>query len=202
MMLRSPGTLLQEWLKGKRKKYYTPVRFFLTWTTIELLVNRLISNTMHLEPVVSPLVTTSDPEILMTSLQHTQLFYLLSLPFSAILGYFLLGRPKFYVFETFVIAFYIYGGSFFVWTILQLLCGFVFHINVLSWHFYLIQLAITLGYTFYTLLDLLIKNQSHHIIPRLIVFTVISVFLTAKIFFLLGYSWVHFVEPMYLAMLK
>jgi len=200
MMMTQPGQILLEWLKGKRQKYFRPVRFFLTWTTIELLCNRFISHSMNLEPVVSKLVNTSDPEILMTSLQHTQLFYLISLPFSALLGYYLLGRPKFYVFETFVIAFYIYGGSFCLWTFLQLICGFIFQINILSWHFYLIQLGITLVYTFYTLLNLLIKAKSHHIIPRLVVFSIISVFLTAKIFFLCGYGWVHYVSPYYLTM--
>ena len=191
LLLTSPGLVFQEWLAGKRKKYYKPVSFFLTWTTIELLVSRMIINLFNYQPVVRSVVNTKDPDILMASLQHSQLFYLLCLPLSAVLGYFLLGRKKFYVFETFVIAFFIYGYVFCLWTFFQLIAGTLLHINTLCWQYYLFQMGLSIAYTFWSLFNLLHKSSLHHLFPRLLAFVTINIFLTAKIFFYLGYIWVQ-----------
>jgi hypothetical protein len=52
------------------------------------------------------------------------------------------------------------------------------------------------------LLNLLRRTNLHHMFPRLLVFVMINVFMTAKIFFLLGYGWVHYVSPIKLSMLS
>ena len=190
-MIVNPGRVMSQYLQGKRKLYDKPVHFYLLWITIEMLLMRVIVHTCEYEPVPMPGINGDTPEQVLALMKYAHLSFLFCLPVTAALNYFIMGRPRLLFFETFALCLYIYGDIFMGITFINVLGGYVFHINIISWQFFIFQASFGTLINAWGTYDFYKKMNLFRFIPRLIIFTIINVLLVVKCFVLLNALWLE-----------
>jgi hypothetical protein len=110
MLCLHPGTMLREFLAGKRKRYYKPVAFFVLMTIIYLLVRSLIGY----DPLLASAVrVTGDPNEMMVQAQQMMFENINKFLFFFVLWFGILLKTFFYkrysLAECWTIGFYLVG---------------------------------------------------------------------------------------------
>lgn len=110
MLCLHPGTMLREFLAGKRKRYYKPVAFFVLMTIIYLLVRSLIGY----DPLLASAVrVTGDPNELMVQTQQFMFENITKFLFFFVFWFGILLKIFFYkhysIAESWTISFYLVG---------------------------------------------------------------------------------------------
>jgi hypothetical protein len=124
MLCLHPGTMLREFLAGKRKRYYKPVAFFVLMTIIYLLVRSLIGY----DPLLASAVrVTGDPNELMVQTQKFMFENINKFLFFFVFWFGILLKIFFYkrysIAESWTISFYLVG----LYIILSTLNMFLVH---------------------------------------------------------------------------
>ena len=165
-LIIQPGQTLIEYLSGKRRKYHSPVGFFVIWVTLSVLVHRWILS-KGFNPVILEGFTFSNPKSIEVFTIHGEWFYVLSFPLEAALFYYIIARPLYSYIECIVITMYVFSISFVFFVFCYLIGGFLFHLNVLHWGFYLFQVLVTMFYTMFVIYQLCNKRVKF-LWPRII----------------------------------
>lgn len=191
-MLVKPGHVVLEYLKGRRKLYYTPLSFYLLWITINMISIRIIVNMFGYVPVPMAGINGHTREQVIAVMKTSHLSFLFCLPLTTILNYFIMGKSRLYFFESFALSLYMYGTVFMGLTVTTLLAGSLLQINVIGWQFFLFQVAFSTAitgwiyYNFFKNLGVRIK----YFMPRLVIFVIVDVVLVAKLMVLMNALWI------------
>ena len=166
-LISKPGQTLREYLAGKRRKYHSPVGFFLIWVTLTVLAHRGVIALHGFDPVILKGFTFSNPESIKVFTIHGEWFYVLSFPLEAALFYFIVARSLYSYIECIVITMYVFSVSFVFFILCYLIGGFLLKLNVLHWGFYLFQVLLTMIYSIWAIYDLC-KQRVKYLWPRII----------------------------------
>lgn len=162
----NPGKLFSEYLKGKRKKYYRPVTFFILMTVIYLVIRGII----NYDPFGSTILQVNDPTTsqLLTKARNFMLFNIDKLLFVFIFGMGLMLKLFFYkknsLAEFLAISFFLMG----TYTILTTLN--MFYIRYIENSFQGINILIMLLYFIYSMVSFFKKRKVLVIIKSVFVF--------------------------------
>ncbi len=193
-MFIQPGTVLQEYISGKRKKYQAPVAFFLIWVTLSIFTHRMILLKTGFHPVFLEGLTFSSPESIHVFIEHGQWFYILTFPLIAAMLYVFIAHPVFSYIEALVITMYTFSMDYAFFVICYLVGGGLFSLNVLHWAFYLFQILFSVFFTIWVCIDLFHKKGIPHFWIRLLLFTLINTIVVLKFLELLSITWIRLLE--------
>ena len=191
-MIVEPGKVILEYLKGRGKLYYTPLSFYLLWITINMISLRVIVNLFGYVPIPMSGVNGDTPEQVIAIMKTSHLSFLFCLPLTTILNYFIMGKSRLYFFESFALSLYMYGTVFMALSASTIVAGSLFHVNVISWQFFIFQVAFSTSitgwiyYHFFKGLGIRIK----YFIPRLVIFVIVDVILVAKLMVIMNAVWI------------
>ena len=192
LMLVKPGHVISEYLKGRRKLYYTPLSFYLLWITINMVSLRVIVNMFGYAPVPMAGINGDTPEQVIAIMKTSHLSFLFCLPLTTILNYFIMGKSRLYFFESFALSLYMYGTVFMGLSVTTLVAGSLFKINVIGWQFFLFQVAFSTSFTgwiyyhFFKSIGVRIK----YFMARLVIFVIVDVVLVAKLMVTMNAVWI------------
>jgi len=176
-LISQPGLTLSEYLSGKRRKYHSPVGFFLIWVTLSVLIHRGVIAMSGFHPVILKGLTFSNPESIQVFIVHGQWFYVLSFPIVAALFYILLARPIYSYIECLVITMYVFSITYVFFILCYLIGGLLFGLNVLHWAFYLFQVLLSMGYTVFVLYQLFRKQPVRYLWLRIFLYMFSGIFI-------------------------
>ena len=91
-LIINPGKLYAEYFACKRKKYQSPVAFFLIWVTISIFIHQMIISHSGFHPDYLRGLTFSRPESIRVFVKHGEWFYILCFPVNAAIFYFILAH--------------------------------------------------------------------------------------------------------------
>jgi len=163
MLFRHPGKMLDEYIKGKRKKYHSPIGYFLILLALSVIFQRIVISKVGFHPVFREGVTFDNIESVEAFIKHGTWLYIFTFPFSAAIFYFLLTRPTYSYIESLVITIYAFSFTYVLFILCYIIGGLIFSMNILHWKFYLFQITLALVYTTWTCYDLL-KNKKKKIL--------------------------------------
>jgi len=173
-LIKDPGRLYDEYFAGKRKKYTSPVAFFLIWVTISVFTHQAIISHSGFHPVYLKGLTFSRPESIQVFIKHGEWLYILCFPISAALFYFMLGRTTFTYIESIIITMYSFSLVYVFYTVYYLVGGALFLLNVLHWRFYLVQILTALIYTIWACYSIFRKKKKQWLWARIITYLLVN----------------------------
>lgn len=193
-LIRHPGKVMDEYINGKRKKYHSPVGYFLVCVTLSVLTHRLVLARSGFHPVFLEGLTFSSPESVKTFIVHGEFFYILTFPVSAALFYFTLARPRYAYIDCVVVTMYAFSVAYIFHFLSYIMGGLILSMNVLHWKFYLFQILLSLAYTLWACIDLFRKKGLQFFWFRLLAYMVINTFVVLRFLEILSKAWVRLEE--------
>ena len=168
MLVVNPGWMFNEYLAGRRKKYYKPVTFFILMTAIYLLIRWII----NYDPNISTLLKVEDPydSQILTNARSFMLLNIDKLLFAFVFSLGLIMKLFFFkknsLAEFLAISFYLIG----VYTVLTILN--MFYIQYIDMTFQGIHLITMLLYFIYAMVSFFKKNKAIVIIKSILVYAI------------------------------
>lgn len=121
----NPGKTSLDFIKGRTKNYYSPVKYLIFWTALYLVLMSFIDSGRQSESIRDLIFNSTPPfsfksfgeymtiynEILF---RHTDLFYLGLTPFLTLTSHIIYRKKKFYLAELSVLYLYILGQIIFI----------------------------------------------------------------------------------------
>ncbi|MFI5155500.1 MAG: DUF3667 domain-containing protein [Chitinophagales bacterium] len=190
-LIKNPGKVMDEYFAGKRKKYQTPIGFFLVWVTISILTHQAILSRSGFHPVYLKGLTFSNPESIRVFIKQGEWLYILTYPLSAAMFYFVIARPHYTYIETIVITLYTFSTVYLFFTLCYIIGGGLFSLNVLHWKFYLFQIILSLVFSTWVCISLFKKKKVKWLIFRIITYLVVGGFIILKFLEFLSNIWVQ-----------
>lgn len=166
MLVVNPGRIFNEYLSGKRKKYYRPVTFFILMTAIYLLIRWLIDY----DPNSSTLLKVEDPydSQILTKARNFMLLNIDKLLFAFVFALGLIMKLFFFkkhsLAEFLAVSFYLIG----VYTVLTILN--MFYIQYINKTFQGIHLITMLLYFIYAMVSFFKNNKGLVIVKSIFVY--------------------------------
>ena len=154
-----PGISIRDYLEGKRKNHFRPIGYVLLLSTIYALIANLISETTFLGEIVLGIAeggTNQETDALFNSVLHwiannhaysTVLF----LPFFSLASFIAFKKYPYNFFEHFVINAYLSGQQAIIYSLFVLI---QYLGNIEYYYFQLIPLSLSIGFAFWTLIQL------------------------------------------------
>lgn len=166
-LITRPGKLFKNYLDGKRKAYHKPVSFLLIWITLFLLIyNLALSVTKH-QIVTTGALFTYDAEATAIMNKYRSLIEIMILPFIALTGWIIIGRPKLNYVEILTSSFYTISFLF-ILLCFQLLISLALNLNFRTDFFDISTTAIYASWAFYAAYDFYKKYYIKYLLVRLI----------------------------------
>ncbi len=190
-LIRRPGIILDEYIAGKRKKYMSPVAFFLVWVALSILTHRSILAFSGFHPVIMEGITFRNPESIRAFIIHGEWLYILTFPVSAALFYIILARPAYTYIECLVITMYAFSVVYVFHILCYLVGGGLFSLNVLHWKFYSFQILLSLTYTIWTCIDFFRHKKVRWIAWRLPLYIILNTVVVLRFLEFLSNTWVR-----------
>jgi hypothetical protein len=188
-----PGISSLNYISGKRKKYQTPVSYFLILTGLYILLHNAIVNHFHYQvsgEVITEIDKTGQANILLQ--KHFTLFIIPAVFCSALSTYFILAKSKYNFIELTALSLYD-GGTYFMMLFLSdCFLGGIFKVNVLNTPVFLWQAIVSFLYNFWFSYDLFKRAQLRLFWLRLILSTLVVVISGWVILFYLPIAWKYF----------
>lgn len=189
-LLKSPGRTLDEYIGGKRKKYHSPVGYFLLLLALSVIFQQLVIAKVGFHPVIREGITFDNPESIEAFIKHGTWLYIFTFPFSAAIFYFVLARPTYSYIESLVITVYAFSLTYVLFILCYIIGGLIFSLNVLHWKFYLFQISIALAYTLWACIDIFRKKRKKFLWLRLATYIVINTIVVLQLLEYLSNGWV------------
>jgi len=108
-MLAKPGSVVTDFVKGKRKIYQPPVSFFLIWITMYLLLLYIVEKIFGENVVIDYKEYFGPSSTTRFAISHLSFVLLVVIPFQALYFHLLVAWKKYNYFESFVVAIYFLG---------------------------------------------------------------------------------------------
>lgn len=173
-MILRPGVVLQEYIDGKRKKYQSPISYFIIWVTLSILCHRMIIHKIGFHPVYLEGLTFSSQESTKIFINHGQWLNILSFPLMGLLLYLILSKGLYSYIESLAITSYTMSTTYMFFAVFYLVWGGLLSFNVLHWKFYLFQIIFTNFFIFWVLIKLFYKKQIPHFYSRIAIFLFVN----------------------------
>lgn len=178
-----PGTVISEYLDGKRKKYHKPIGFLLIWITIFTLL-------FHFADKLFPNKETTNGTAFSDAatyiiIKYRSMVELIILPFNAINSWLIVARPKLNYVE--VLATFFYFSSFlFILLVLQLIIALLARVNFHSATFDIITVSIDSIWLIYAGISFYKKYDIKYLVLRISISLVTGISIYFCITHLLG----------------
>lgn len=182
------------YLAGKRKKYHSPVTFFLVWVTVSVLMQHAVLALSGFHPVYLKGLTFSSPESIRVFIKEGEWLYILTFPISALLLYFILTRPLYSYIESIVITMYTFSIVYMFHTLCYIIGGLLLSLNVLHWGFYLFQIILSFLYSIWVCFSLMRKKKIKILWPRILLYMFINLVVVLRFLEFLSISWLRLEE--------
>lgn len=153
-LLKNPGKALDEYITGKRKKYHSPIGYFLILLALSVIFQQLVISKIGFHPVIREGITFHNSESIQVFLKHGTWIYIFTFPFSAAIFYFILARPTYSYIESLVITVYAFSIAYVIFILLNITGGLILSFNVFHWKFFLFQISAANAYTVWACYDL------------------------------------------------
>ncbi|MGB3074497.1 MAG: DUF3667 domain-containing protein [Chitinophagales bacterium] len=189
-LLSHPGKVLDEYIAGKRRKYHSPVGYFLILLALSVIFQRLAIAKLGFHPVIREGLTFSNIESIEVFIKHGTWLYIFTFPFSAAIFYFVLARPTYSYIESLVITMYAFSFTYVLFVLCYIIGGLIFSINVLHWKFYLFQITLALSYTVWVCFDIYRNKKKKMLWLRISFYLIINTVIVLKLLEFLSNAWV------------
>lgn len=193
-LLVHPGEMLDEYIRGKRKKYHSPVGYFLILLALSVIFQRLVIAKLGFHPIIREGLTFSNTESIEVFIKHGTWLYIFSFPFSAAIFYFILARPTYSYIESFVITMYAFSFTYVLFILCYIIGGLIFSINALHWKFYLFQISLALTYTLWVCFDIFRNKRKKILWLRIPLYLIVNTVVVLKLLEYLSNGWVFLEE--------
>ena len=170
-----PGFVIKSYLEGKRKEYHKPIGFLMIWIAIYLLFAGLVNKFGNYSKEELGSFFNIGVEVSAMIDKYRSIIEILCLPFTCLIGWLIIARPKLNYVEVMVTNFYFISVLFIVLA-MRNFAGLVFQFNPNT--DLLINLSI-LGFIIwmlYGVYDLYSRLQVKWLLLRIAIFSVIVVF--------------------------
>jgi len=195
LFLTKPGTSSLNYLAGKRRKYQSPVSYFLIWTGLYIILHNAIVNYFNYQmagEVVTQLDTSGQANIFLRN--HFTFFMIPAVLCSAVSVYFVLAKPRFNFTELLALNLY-GGGTYFMMLFLSdFILGIVLRVNVLITPVFLWQGALSFIYNFWFSYDIFKGMHLRYFWLKLIGAAVLVAAIGWAILFYLPILWIYFMK--------
>jgi Protein of unknown function (DUF3667) len=120
----NPGKTSLDFVNGRTKNYYSPLKYLLFWTTIFFILSSLLDNTQEEQSIRKIIFNTTKPftvesirefTVIISKIMshHTDIYFFGLTPFLVIMSYFIYRKNKFYFTELSILYLYILGQMIF-----------------------------------------------------------------------------------------
>jgi hypothetical protein len=191
--LTTPGISSINYISGKRKKYQTPVSYFLIWTGLYIILHNTVVNYFNYQlagEVITQLDTSGQANILLR--KHFTFFMIPAVLCTALSIYYILAKPKYNFTELLALTLYGGGTYFMMLFVSDFIVGVIFKVNVLITPVFLWQGALSFIYNFWFSYDIFKRMQLRLFWLRLICVAVIVAISGWVILFYLPIAWIYF----------
>ena len=174
-LLIRPGFLTKNFLEGKRKGYHKPISFLLIWIAIYLLLTGLVNKFGNYNKEELGSFFNIGVEVATMIDKYRSVMEILCLPFTCLIGWLIIARPKLNFVEVMVANFYFISVLFIIMATRNFV-GLVSRINpntTLLINLSIIGFIIWLLYAVY---DLYSRLHVNWLLLRITIFSVIVVF--------------------------
>ncbi len=190
--LKKPGISSLNYLKGKRKRYQSPVSYFLICTGLYILVHNLIINHFHYrlsDENFAQLNVREQANALLR--EHFTVIIIPLLLISAVLIYVILSRPRYNFIEVLTLCLY-GGGTFFAMLFLSdIVLGIVFRMNTITTYIFLWQTILSTAYNTWYYYDFYKNDHLHFFWLRLVSVAVLVSLIGWAILEFLPVAWIY-----------
>ena len=145
LLLIHPDKILSGYLEGQRKKFHSPIGFFIIWVSLQVFLFYWITNHYHYEWTFIEKVDPESMQIRNLFNQYSALFRLAIIPVAALIHYFILALKRFNYFEILAAFLFLSSAFHFINIINALILGVVFHINIKSWQIQLVEINVLIA---------------------------------------------------------
>jgi hypothetical protein len=145
LLLKDPNKILSGYLKGQRKRFHSPIGFFIIWVTLQVLVFYWITNHYHYEWTFIEKVDPESMQIRNLFNEYSALFRLAIIPVAAFIHYLFLSLRRFTYYEILVAFIFLSAAFHFINIVNAIMLGVIFHINIKSWQIQLVELNILIA---------------------------------------------------------
>ncbi|MGN6604939.1 MAG: DUF3667 domain-containing protein [Ginsengibacter sp.] len=195
-LVKDPGKVMNEYLSGKRKKYHSPVTFFLVWVTVSILLQQASLALSGFHPVYLKGLTFSSPESIRIFIKEGEWLYILTFPICALLLYLILTRPIFSYIESIVITMYTFSIVYMFHTLCYIIGGLLLRLNVLHWGFYLFQIIVSFLYSIWVCYSAMRRKKIKFLWPRILLYMLTDLIVVLRFLEFLSISWARLEENM------
>ncbi|HJS54692.1 MAG TPA: DUF3667 domain-containing protein [Chitinophagaceae bacterium] len=123
-----PGSVMKNYLDGKRKIYHKPISFFIIWVAIYLVVYNLGVAVSHYPNATTGALFSFDAKSTVVLNKYRTLIEILIIPLIAFIDWLIVARPKLYYIEILSVFFYI-TSFFYMLLIVLVLCFLLLNLN-------------------------------------------------------------------------
>lgn len=188
-----PGISSLNYLSGKRKVYQSPVSYLLIWTGVFFLLHNGIINYFHFQLTGgSGNQADTSEEANMIFRQHFTFFIFPVIIISALILYYIMGRPRYYYIELLALSFYGTGTYFMMSVISDFILGFIFRVNILATGVFLFQGVLSSVYNFWFSFDFFKRIPLKFFWVRLIITSILVAVCGWIIMFYLPEAWIYY----------
>ena len=135
-MFYKPGAFAKSYLEGQRKGKQAPVSFLFIWAGIFLLIRQALISLFDYKQEILNTPSFIDEKAALYYFTHVTYITIIFIPFYAAIIWVVSGLyRKLNYSETITICFYAYGIFFFILSLITLVGGLIFQMNILSAEF-------------------------------------------------------------------
>lgn len=193
-LLLRPGKLFKDYLDGKRKTFHKPISFLLIWISMFLLIYFIAKSVTHYPIATTDSLLTYGPETTAIMNKYRSLIEIMILPFIALTGWLLLGRPRLHYVEVLTASIYTIS-SLFIFLSIQLLIALIIGWNFRTNLFDIITTSVYSAWATYAIWDFYRKYVQRFLLLRLLFALIVNVlvyFLLVKLYVKI-FLWLHMV---------
>jgi len=175
-----PDTVILEYLKGKRKKYFKPVSLYLIWVAIHLLAYKFIIDWMQYENLRTGSFLLRGGETQTFIVKHSNFFGLFLMPILSIFMWLLVSRPRLNYIESLTVVIYAFAAVEMLIFLQIVITGLFFRTNFLTDHFLIQVQVVSYVWNLYAVFMLFRGDKIKFLIPRILLALMIGILVNIK----------------------
>lgn len=176
-----PGKIINEYLEGKRKKYFKPLSLFFIWFSLRLITFNLVIQLMHFENQRTNTFLVAGGDVGKFIVRYNNFFGLLLLPILSLFLWLIVSKPKMNYIETFVVVIYTLAAFEILIFFQILITGLLFKTNFLTNGFAMQVLIVSVTWSFFCYITFFKYRKIKFLIPRILLAFTLGVIINTKV---------------------
>lgn len=176
-----PGKVVNEYLEGKRKKYFKPIGLYLIWFSFHLITFNLLIQWMHYENHRTTNFLFAGGDVGTFIVRHNNIFGLLLLPVLSLFLWLIVPKSKMNYVESLALVIYALAACEILIFFQILITGLLFKTNFLT-NGFLIQIQIVnFAWSFFCFITFLKPKKIKFLIPRILLGLILGIIVYQKL---------------------